>query len=261
MEHICRNMGGASLLYAWFEAMHTRIDLLLYHLDFSERELLLLADGIQEEVVRIEAFGSRFLPCSEVSAVNTSIPGEWTNVSVELLQIIIDCMDYAVKTDGLFDITASPESRGISLSEKLEVDVNRCAVRRLSESVRIDLSGYLKGYALGRCVNLLRKGGINDALLSFGNSSVYGMGNHPCGDGWPVSTKFCPEKVYRLCNTCLTTSGNYAEGRMHIVHPLTGELIGGKKEVSVLTDRPEEGEVMSIVRFLQQYGSSPSVSK
>ena len=210
MEHICRNMGGASLLYAWFEAMHTRIDLLLYHLDFSERELLLLADGIQEEVVRIEAFGSRL---------------------------------------------------GISLSEKLEVDVNRCAVRRLSESVRIDLSGYLKGYALGRCVNLLRKGGINDALLSFGNSSVYGMGNHPCGDGWPVSTRFCPEKVYRLCNACLTTSGNYAEGRMHIVHPLTGELIGGKKEVSVLTDRPEEGEVISIVRFLQQYGSSPSVSK
>ena len=261
MDYICRNMGGVRLLYAWFEAMHTRVDLLLYHPDFSERELLLLADSIQEEVGRIEAFGSRFLPCSEVSAVNVSIPGEWTGISAELLQIVTDCMDYAVKTGGLFDITASPESSGLPLSEKLEVDVERCVVRRLSASVRIDLSGYLKGYALGRSVDLLRRAGINNALLSFGNSSVYGMGNHPCGDGWPVSTKFCPEKVYRLCNACLTTSGNYAEGRMHIVHPLTGELISGKKEVSVLTDRPEEGEVMSIVRFLQQYGSSPSVSK
>lgn len=249
-------MGRVSLLYTWFEAMHTRVDLLLYHSDFSERELLLLADGIQNEVVRIETFGSRFLPCSEVSVVNASIPGVWINISVELLQIISDCIDYAVKTDGLFDITATSESVGMPLSEKLEIDLDRCAVRRLSASVHIDLSGYLKGYALGSSLNLLRKNGVNNALLSFGNSSVYGMGNHPCGNGWPVSTKFCPEKVYRLCNACLTTSGNHAESRQHIIHPLTGELVGGKREVSVLTDRPEEGEVMSIVRFLQQYGFS-----
>lgn len=36
MDYICRNMGGVRLLYAWFEAMHTRVDLLLYHLDFPK---------------------------------------------------------------------------------------------------------------------------------------------------------------------------------------------------------------------------------
>ena len=44
-------------------------------------------------------------------------------------------------------------------------------------------------------------------------------------------------------NSVLTTSGNDSSERIHIMNPLTGEYIRGKRRVEVVTAGGAEGEV------------------
>ena len=68
MEHISRKLNsGADLVYSWFEAMHTRIDLVMWSASSDAGHLLETASAIEDEVRRIESVGSRFIPDSEVS--------------------------------------------------------------------------------------------------------------------------------------------------------------------------------------------------
>ena len=51
----------------------------------------------------------------------------------------------------------------------------------------INLSGFLKGYALDKIREILKVHIIANALINMGNSSVLALGNHPVGTGWKVS--------------------------------------------------------------------------
>ena len=84
MEHICRILkDGSSLVYAWFEAMHTRIDIMLWDRDRSEAELVSAVEAVERETMRIERMASRFLAGSELSAINSA------EVGVAVLPIVM----------------------------------------------------------------------------------------------------------------------------------------------------------------------------
>lgn len=239
---------GSSLLYSWFEAMHTRMDLMLWDHEADESTLRSLASDICEEVRRIEMMGSCFLPDSEVAMVNGAAPGTAVGVSDELYEILSVCLDYSVETDGFFDISAAPGVI-LPLRDKIKLGPG-CSVMRSDAQMRINLSGFLKGYALDKAVGLTRRASVKNALLNFGNSSVFALGNHPSGSGWPVADAVGNE--YVLHDECLTTSGNNSEDRKHIINPLTGKFIEGMGAVSVVTRTATEGEVASTVAFIRK---------
>lgn len=249
MQHLCRSIGGNELVYAWFEAMHTRVDLVLWD-NIGTDALLHAAEKVEEETRRIERMGSRFLPESEVSLINSAAAGHPVRVSEELRSLLARCMDYAGQWDGLFDITAAEGTAGQPCWQR--IDISPSGVTRKDSRVRIDLSGCLKGYALDRAVDMVRQAGIRNGLLNFGNSSVYGLGNHPNGEGWPVAGEDNVQDTHVLHDECLTTSGNNTGTRRHIVHPHSGKLVEGKRTASVVTRSGEEGEVLSIVKFLSE---------
>ncbi len=255
MEHICRILkDGSSLVYAWFEAMHTRIDIMLWDRDRSEAELVSAVEAVERETIRIERLASRFLDDSELSAINRAEVGADVPVSDELRFLLMRCASYSYETDGLFDITAGSGLVGVPFYEKVRLaaaqdDGVGGSVARLDEKVRLDLSGILKGYAVDRAVTIFVDSSIKNGLLNFGNSSIAAFGNHPSGEGWPVAA--VDGKEYVLRNECLTTSGNHNEERRHIINPLTGEYMTGKGMVSVVTDHAEYGEVLSTVAFLK----------
>ena len=120
----------------------------------------------------------------------------------------------------------------------------------------INLSGFLKGYALEKTRKLLQYYEVKDALINMGNSSVLALGHHPLADGWKVNfgqsavtqAKEWPEIF--LKNECLTTSGNDSHERKHIIDPQTGKLIEGKREVAVVTANGAVGEVLSTSLFV-----------
>lgn len=218
--HIYKKGEAENLFYCWFSAMHTRVDILL-HGAGNESCCSRTAEEIKGRIEEIESIGNCFDPQSELSKYNE---GRLTlmSLSQELRHILELCDYWKHKTDGLFDVAYEG---------------------------RINLSGFLKGYALDAVRPILTKHNIRSALVNMGNSSIFAIGrqSQDC-EGWKVKNTSGDE--YMLRNQCLTTSGNDTPDRMHILNPATGQYVEGKRSVSVVTTGGAEGEVMATVSFI-----------
>jgi thiamine biosynthesis lipoprotein len=218
--HIYKQSDEGNLFYCWFSAMHTRVDIMLIG-DKSERFYSSAAEEIKNRIGEIESIGNCFNPQSELSKLNDGRLKR-SSLSQELRHILELCDYWKQKTDGLFDVAFSG---------------------------KINLSGFLKGYALDAVRPILTKHSIQSALINMGNSSILAVGNRSENDkGWKVKNSEGDE--YTLLNQCLTTSGNDSPDRMHILNPRTGEYALGNRIVSVVTSGGAEGEVMATVSFI-----------
>lgn len=238
------------LLYAWFSAMFTRVDILI-SADDSRDDLVYIAEQIKSELERVEAFANRFDENSELSIINRSAFISEMIVSPELFNIIDECLLYTKKTLGCFDITVNSTNGLKNGIANIHLDKEKQTIKFLNPDVRLDLSGFIKGYALRAVHNLLLNENIHNALINVGNSSILALGNHPCGKGWKISSpdiKTINECV--LHDECLTTSGNKEQTKWPILQPHTGLSIAKKKQVSVITDDPATGEVLSTTLYV-----------
>ena len=235
MPHLCRTQpDGSTAVYVWFEAMHTRVDILLISHNLAENELLDAADGMKLLISQLEKTGNRFDPTSEISRLNSLAPGEKTTISNILYNMLSLCLDFNVRTKGLFDITATSPAYKPNLISSIHLGPENTFWRD-NDCVQLDLSGFIKGYALDCLRPFLTKRGVTDALVSLGNSSIMAMGNVP----GPVK------------DGCLSTSGNSDASRCHILNPLTGQYITGQHTAQVFTCGGAEGEVEATVKFIR----------
>lgn len=230
------------MLYAWFFAMHTRIDILLCGED--EPRLRQTVALISKELGRLEKTASYFDPSSELSRVNRSAAREPIAVSDDLYQMIVWCERLHRRTDGYFDITVKSEDYSRQSFQQLEIKDHTIFFRR--EGLRLDLSGFLKGYALEQIRQIVDSESITDALINLGNSSILALGNHTNGKPWKISIE---SKVCVLNNQCLTTSGNEENKPNHIICPDTGQYIERQETLSVVTENGIEGEALSTALF------------
>lgn len=170
---------GRTLFYACFEAMHTRMDLRMVVGEgiLGEAGLVALAEKVQAFVEAAESRYSRFLPSSELSSVNAKGFREKVRLSEGLEEILADCLEYKSDTGGLFDVTMPTEGSYSIENHTLSLSCEGCC---------IDLSGYLKGWALDRVMALLREAGVENAMVNFGNSSIGAIGCHIGCEGWRV---------------------------------------------------------------------------
>ncbi len=272
MPHLFRHKPQCSRYYAWFQALHTRVDLLLIG-PLDEAEFGAAEAAVRAELDAVERMGNRFDPDSELArAVRTATVAAGSNaapnpstapgtaaaagaahLSSELFDLLSRCLRANRETEGLFDITVnSPAFRpGLIDAVHLTPDASNFGGtlsfsnlprvtgeerEEMSAPIILDLSGILKGYALERLRRLLPAMGINDALVNLGNSSILSLGNNP--------SDIAP-------GHCLTTSGNATAARRHIRNPLTGTFVTGARTVSVTTADAVDGEIASIVEFLR----------
>ena len=236
MQHQSRLLpDGSTALYAWFEAMHTRVDMLLRKKDTAPSSLLETAEAVRALLFRLEKAGNRFAADSEISRLCSSQAGVPVVLSDDLFDMLRLALHYHATTGGIFDITVNtPEHTSDTISAmELSAADSSCTLHR-SDMV-LDLSGFIKGYALDRIKPLLAEYGIADALVSLGNSSIMAIGDVP----GPVKDGF------------LTTSGNETADRCHIINPLTGKYVGGAGTAQVRTSSGTEGEVLAKVKFIQ----------
>lgn len=253
MDYIYRKVEDYGIFYAWFEAMHTRIDLIMWDLGLKESDFCQISNKAKKEILRIEMFANCFNHESELSVINGTAVNKWTDVSKELCDILSNCIYYNSQSGGLFDIAVDMRLKGIPINEKYEVDMDNLRVRRLHDFTCLNLSGFIKGYALSSIIKQIIPLGLKNGMFSLGNSSIYCMGNHPHGEGWFVSNVTEPGKKILLRDECLTTSGNFSNNRKHIINPITGNFVLGKHEISVITQGPEYGEVKSIEEFIKKF--------
>lgn len=254
MNCVHRQYGGRELLYAYFPVMHTRCDLLLCRTN-PKVDPLRVAERIRDRLAEIERVASYFDPCSELSRVNAGAAAAPVVASSELLAMIRICLDGRKRTEGLFDITVRSEHHRPTTAERIRIEEQRIFYEE--PGLKIDLSGFAKGYALDRAREILREERVSDALMNLGNSSIYACGSDGRQEAWRIGYNGCfgaaatastPGIV--LKDRFLTTSGNDSPTRRHIVDPRTGTLREGRGAVGVVTQSGATGEMLSTSLFL-----------
>ena len=193
---------------------------------------------------------SPFRSGAELQIINALASEREQLVSEPMSRVLDICDYYNRKTGGLFDPAVNRTRSGWSGVTR---DHERNTLRFTSPGLKLDMGGIGKGIALEDVVAFLRSVDVNDAFLSFGESSLAGMGKHPHGEGWLVGK----EEGFLLKDEFLSVSGlqdvripGEDRSHAHIYHPLKRELISVNKRVMVKCDSPVEAEVLSTCAYM-----------
>ena len=264
------------------EAMGSTFSVVLYGHDRTKLEAA--ADAALDEAQRLDRMLSNYLPASEWSGVNRDAGVRPVKVSAELFELLSDCLTYSEQSDGAFDITVGPlvkvwgfykgegllprpaavaDALGRVGYRRVRLDASARTVTFTHPGVELDPGGIGKGYAVDRMVKVLKRRGVDIALVSASGSSIYGMGAPPSEpEGWriPVRAAGDPDKPAAevfLKNMSISTSGSYekffwAGGRTysHIFDPRTGQPAQGASSVSVMAPRTIDSEVWAKPYFI-----------
>lgn len=256
IQHVYKKLNpNEGLLYAWFSSMHTRVDIILRG-EKAENQLTSIVAEINKELLRLERIGSYYHPESELYQLNQRAYISPVTISSELYNMLEMCLGYNRDTFGCFDISVQSDGYHQGTISAICLAAETSSIRYQEEGIRIDLSGFLKGYALEQIRAILKEHHITDALINMGNSSILALGNHPNGEGWKVSLNPSSSAVanpmlpVHLFDECLTTSGNENPQRKHIISPFSGEFVEGMARLAVVTNDGVSGEVLSTGLFV-----------
>jgi len=248
------------------DAMGSTYSLVLYGQDRARLEMA--SEDAFEEVRRLDRLLSNYRPESEWSQVNRYAAERPVKVSAELFHLLSACVEYSRQSEGAFDISVGPLMKvwgfykgSGHLPQRAEVlkslekvgyrnillDASNKTVRFAREGVELDPGGIGKGYAVDRMVDILRRDGIESALVSASGSSIYALGAPPGETGWKVRIRDPKDEAktvteVTLKNESMSTSGSYekffwAEGKIysHIMDPRTGYPSTGMLSASLIT--------------------------
>jgi thiamine biosynthesis lipoprotein len=224
--------------------MHSRFELFVPLAESDE--LISLFNEIVLKIEILEKTISRFVESSQTSKLNQNACIAPVTVNEEFFHLAEQCVEFKKKTFGCFDIAATKSSG----SNKNSIILNRedKTISFETEEVKIDFGAVGKGLALEIAIDLIKKSGICNALINFGDSSVYGLGNHPNGHSWPITISKGQNNIrIDLNNNALSSSGLHTNSSdmAHIFNPLTGNLISKDEKVIVVSNSPFVAEVLS----------------
>jgi thiamine biosynthesis lipoprotein len=253
------------------QSMGTRLDLVLAGVEPERCDAI--AREVKAECDRIEGLISIYRSDSVVSVLNQKAHTGTFELDQELHHIFSEIIELHGETGGYFDVTLKPvsdyfrdhEGQILPLLEKIREKVGMDkmilepgGIRFYSKGVTIDLGGYGKGFAVKRMLPILESYQVDHALISFGESLVYGWGTHPYGETWrvavPVEEGDEPAN-FDLKNEALSTSGNSLNNQKkfaysgHIVNPVTLQMVTQRGLVSVKSSDPVRAEVFSTALF------------
>lgn len=248
MQYSQKSIDNKILCYAWFQAMFTRIDVVLLTEDL-DKNLLSVAENIKIAIAGLDSMANRFNSDSELSKINNFAFEKPLPISKEMHQIITECIQFHSKTLGYFDITINSRN---GLSEAIsQIELQQESIQLLHPDVQLDLSGFIKGYALRTIKKILFDANIENALINMGNSSIFAKGNHPSGKGWKITSPNDSGAIDALLiDQCLTNSGNSKTTKWPIKQPKNGAVEQNSTLISVITDDPAVGEALSIALYL-----------
>lgn len=250
------------MFHTTFTSMHTRFDLVLPGIGTADGEHI--AGQLQELLGGLEKMLSRFFIGGALWQLNEYGAKRSIKLPDELYRLLQQCLDWREKTCGYFDVLYSGMAEGSLSVNTQNLHANQLltllpeGVAMLgAESAKLDLGGVGKGYALDKAVKLLKGLGIADGFLSFGESSIYVLGNHPYGKGWPVgiANTYQPAELVQsfvLTEMAVSTSGfrPLESDVFHSVNPFTGALLAKRKTATVIGQEAAVCEVLSTAIYL-----------
>jgi len=240
--------------------MGTSVVAEVWHPDAQEAEALL--EVVMAEMRRIEQAYSPYIESSELSALNRQAAIRPVHVSDEMWTLLDASRQISELSQGAFDITYASAGKlydyrqgdrpaGAELSSALDAINYRHVVLMRGNRVRyshpgvsIDLGGIAKGYAVDRCVELLRAKGVTQGMVAAGGDSRI-IGNRR-GRPWTVGVQDPRNNkemiaLLPLEDTAVSTSGDYERyfeedgvRYHHIINPSSGDSARDVRSVTIL---------------------------
>ncbi len=235
-------------------------------------------DAAFEKLVEVDEMMSDYKAGSELSAVNRDAFAKPVKVSDELFEVLKASVDYSRKTQGAFDITVGPvvelwrrtEKDGTKPGEKelaqakarvgyekLILDEKNKTVRFAVESMKLDLGGIAKGYAIDLAIEEMKKAHAAGGLVDVGGD-MRCFGASPKFDNiWRVGLEDPSGAsryllVLKLSDAAIATSGDYRRFVMvddkrysHIIDPATTASAGELTSVTVIAARAMDADALA----------------
>ncbi len=262
-------------------AMGTTVTVWLWSAD--ERAAAQGAEAVFTEMKRLDKEMTTWDPASEVSQVNTAAGVKPVKVSAETYAVIERAIDISRRSKGLFDITVGAfkgvwrfdEDMDRTLPDPADIkkrlalvnwkdvvlDARQRTVFLKRKAMSITLGGIAKGYAVDKCVEILRKRGFTDFMMQAGGD-MYVAGKKG-SDPWmvairdprgPPNTFFATAPIE---NHSFSTSGDYERGFVkdgvryhHIIDPRTGQPARASHSVTVRARDAFTADAWSKVLFI-----------
>jgi thiamine biosynthesis lipoprotein len=253
-----------------------------------------------QRVAELNRVMSDYDPQSELMQLCGKPVGVAVHVSEDLLEILLRSQEISQLSNGAFDVTVGPyvrlwrtarknkmlptadEVAAAAQSvgyQKIRLDSRARTVTLRAPGIQLDLGGIAKGYAADKALAVLRRHGINRAMVAA--SGDIALGDPPPGrQGWGVgiasidSTNHGLTTTVRLSNAAVSTSGDTEQfveingiRYSHIVNPVSGRGLTERIGVTVIARNATTTDglatavsVMGAKRGLQLINSLPGVS-
>ncbi len=219
-----------------------------------------LSDDLARLLETVEAELSTYRPQSGLSEFNASTSTDWQPVSQLFCESVAAALEVSELTDGAFDATVGPlvdlwgfgadgmgfeppedalidERLAIVGFENLETDCEQPALRKAIPELRVDLSGWAKGYAVDQVAERLEALQIEEYLVEVGGE-LRTRGTNGSGEAWVIAIE-SPDPAARgvyatigVSGMAVATSGDYRnffehEGvrYSHTIDPETGRPV------------------------------------
>jgi thiamine biosynthesis lipoprotein len=234
--------------------------------DAGDLELQAVQSEISGLLEEVEAKFSHWRESSEVSRFNKAPAMTAVPVSCETAELVVFGEEIRKASGGAFDIrvakvvsargfgpqTLDRKNRGESRVSEIRVQMDpekeTASLMKKEQGTAIDLSAFVKGYAVDRIGLLLDKNGVTNYLIEIGGE-LKARGVNKKGKAWTVGVEVPKPHVssthlaVQLEDEAIATSGNYrlfrktpsGEIRSHLVDPRGhGSSEVGFRSVSVI---------------------------
>jgi len=235
-----------------------------------------------EEIRRIDRLLSTYKEDSEISEVNRRAFDEPVAVGADFRNVLNASRIYSEMGDGAFDPTVYPLMRlwGFTRREgriptndelaktlplldlsQVTLDESTHAIRLAREGMGLDFGGIAKGYAVDRAIGILKRYGVESAIIDAGGN-FYALGTPRSRDHWRAGVRHPlkhDEVIARLpiANKGVSTSGNYErffeigdKKYCHIMDPRTGRPVERMLSATVIADSAMAADALSTAAFV-----------
>lgn len=218
-------------------------------------------------IAALDAILSDYNPESELMRLCGQAGGPPVRVSEDLFEVLDRARETSERSGGAFDVTVGPvvrlwrragrdrkmpdperlaEARSLVDYRQVRLEKGTRSVQLLKRGMKLDLGGIAKGYASGEAIGVLKRQGVEHALVA-GAGDIVVSGPPPGRDGWTIGiarlnpAAGAPERLLSLKNAAISTAGDaerYVEidGKRysHIVDPRTGLGVVARCSVTVI---------------------------
>ena len=241
--------------------MGTEISVYLWHNDAVAGQAAV--EAVFAEATRIDNMMSTYKEDSVLSTINRDAAAGPVEAGDELYRLILRSLDISVLTLGAFDVTYDSVGQHYDFRERrrpdaatikdelqsidyrlIKIHPDTQSIEFAQEGVRINLGGIAKGYTVEQGVDILRKRGIQNAIVTAGGDSRL-LGDRR-GKPWVVGVRD-PRKDGEIAvripleNDAISTSGDYERffdedgiRYHHIIRPDTGLPADGVHSATIV---------------------------